>query len=849
MSVLNLDEKETVKPHFWFGRWINSAELEEQAHALPEIIQTGLISAFPYEAFFDACDQLAQALRTDSPLFATLSAAAATHTDLHEAQQMVRDMPDVLSRKSLQQKMLSELGCRRPGVLERRYPDRQFEAWYPIGLVTHVMPSNVFLVAALGLVESLLAGNINIVKLSARDSSFAGVFAEALCAADTSGRLQHFVAVVRVSSSQKALLKTFFDQSDAVSAWGGEQAISAVRDMVPDGTRLIAWGHKISFNYFAADVFEQETLYRQAIEGTAFDVCRLDQQACSSPQTLWVEGDRACLEQVAEDLAAALRHVAPKVPGKTPDLAEQAEISTVVSIAQAEAGFGVSTVQMSDVGESPWRLLLDERPGLTPSPLYRTLWIRPIVRHEIVRVLRPMRAWLQSCGLACGLGSLPEITRCLLSSGVTRIARPGEMINSYQGSPHDGVYALQQMTRRVTVDAPEVAAGVGSFAELEQAPTPPQQLDIAIADKTVFRALADTFDQPDLVFRSGGSSGAPVWSKFTWDDYHEQMRHAAHGLVAAGLEPDKDRVMNLFAAGQLYGSFISFWSILETLKVPQLPMAIGDYYDEIVDVINRFNVNCLVVAPSYAITLFEHASSRLKHGPIKKIFYGGEFLTASQMAFLKNECGVETVRSAAYGSNDIGPMGYQCPACVGTEHHLIAAAKELEIVELESDEAVQGQTVGRLVFTPKDRSEPRIQRYEIGDTGRWVDTPCACGRRDPKFELVGRTGDFFKAGGPFLNYREFVRLLEVHFDYIGPVQIQLLSEHQKTRLKLCLVEGQNLDDQAVRKMFLCEYSDLKSMMDIGLGTAFEVALMPRSELDTVRASGKVRPVCDYRKGD
>ena len=54
----------------------------------------------------------------------------------------------------------------------------------PAGCVVHVAPSNVFTVAAMGMVEGLLAGNLNVVKASARDGDFAPLFAQALAAHD-----------------------------------------------------------------------------------------------------------------------------------------------------------------------------------------------------------------------------------------------------------------------------------------------------------------------------------------------------------------------------------------------------------------------------------------------------------------------------------------------------------------------------------------------------------------------------------------------------------------------------------------------------------------------------------------
>lgn len=832
-----------MSQHFWFGEWLDDTQLDEAIAALDTHLAATLAQAFPFDDLLAACDALVQALTPEHPIYQRLFTLACETTTEDDAHAMLQGSAASLMREAMQGKLRAELGCSRPGVLAKRYPHRQFETWFPIGCVVHVMPSNVFAVAALGLVESLLVGNVNVVKLSARDSAFAAVFAQALCELDASGRLQHYIAVVHVASAQQARLQALFKQADAISAWGGEKAIQAIKQVAPQGARVISWGHKVSFAYLAREALDDDTLYQQALDGFARDVCRLDQQACSSPQTLFVETDNVGLNQVARDLAQRLAQVSPTIAGALPDQGEQAEITSVVSVTKAEQALGLTQV-IEDKHAGRWRILVDYRPGVRPSPLYRTIWLKPIQREQVTHTLRPMRAWLQSCGLACGLTSLAPLSRALLSAGVTRIARPGEMVDSYLGSPHDGVYALAQLSKRVTVDASEQAAQIGSFAELE-----PRQSSVAlgkpILDKAHFQALSNAVSSADLVFRSGGSSGKTVYSTFSWDDYHDQMRAAAHGMVAAGLNPAEDRIMNLFAAGHLYGSFISFWTILETLRVKQLPMAMIDDYDEIAEVIVDYQVNALVGAPSHILGLFNAQKQRLK-GVVKKVFYGGEKLTRAQARFLSEDCGVEVIRSAAYGSNDAGPMGYQCPHCVGGEHHVCSSIQQLEIVDMDEDKPVAAGDTGRLLFTSSARSYPPVVRYEIGDTGRWIDEPCACGRTDPKFELQGRMGDFFKAGGPFFNYRQFVNILDQQLDYTGPVQIHVYEDGHTTVLKLALLDDHGVSAAQAEQALLTHYPTIGYMMEIGLSFRFEAVVQPMSAFDVVAASGKIRPICDDR---
>lgn len=232
------------------------------------------------------------------------------------------------------------------------------------------------------------------------------------------------------------MLQQLLAFADVVSIWGGEKAVAAVRAMAPAHARMVTWGHKLSFGHLTAACIQDE----KVLEAFARDVCRLDQQACSSPQTLLVETDAQGLSSVAQWLAAHLRHVSPTIPAAEPDMAEQAEITSVVSVARSEQALGLTHEQEDDMGR--WRILQDLRPGLRPSPLYRSIWLKPVQRDQLGAQLRPMRPWLQTCGLAADLASTAELSRLLLSAGGSRITRPGEMVDSYLGAPHDGVYAL-----------------------------------------------------------------------------------------------------------------------------------------------------------------------------------------------------------------------------------------------------------------------------------------------------------------------------------------------------------------------------------------------------------------------
>jgi len=73
---------------------------------------------------------------------------------------------DFIKVDNLRLKLFRELGSEFPFELKRINPKgKQFESWYPLGVLVHFTPSNSPLLSVAGVIEGLLSGNINILKL------------------------------------------------------------------------------------------------------------------------------------------------------------------------------------------------------------------------------------------------------------------------------------------------------------------------------------------------------------------------------------------------------------------------------------------------------------------------------------------------------------------------------------------------------------------------------------------------------------------------------------------------------------------------------------------------------------
>jgi phenylacetate-coenzyme A ligase PaaK-like adenylate-forming protein len=831
--------------HYWQGEWVDDAEAERRLHALDDHVPEALTRPLSPLVVIAACDRLAAALTDpDDPHTQRLTALlrqAAVPKD--EAARTLRDIAAALGREALETKLTRELGGIDPGRLARFDLRREvFEAWLPVGLLVHITPGNAPAAGALSVVEGLLAGNVNVAKTSGGSRFTHGLLAS-LGELDPTGQIASRVVVLGFPSSRTGWLERLCAAADAVAAWGGEEAIAGVAALVRPGCRLVDWGPKLSFAYLTADTWSAP----ETLRAVAADICRLDQQACSSPQVVYLDTDDtdevfAFAERFATVLADAVSEVSPAEP----ELMESAEITNTVLVAQLEQHLDLTRVHAAPDGS--WHVLADTRGALRASPLHRTVWVKPLPRKRIAEVLRPMRRYLQTVGLGADRRDTAELATAVLAAGAQRVTVPGEMLGSYNGEPHDGVYALQRYSRRVDVQLDARFATDACLDDLVGARELPPPA-VPVTAKADFEHLQSDLSRAEVFFRSGGSSGAPKLSAFTWDDYHEHMRHGAEGLLAAGFEPRTDRAMNLFFGGLLYGGFPSFFSVLETLNAVQFPMAAQQDHAAVARSIVEHRVDTLLGMPNYLLRVFTEGAEELRgYRGVRKIFYGGEHFPERQQAWLREEFGVELIRSAAYGSVDAGPLGYQCGASPARVHHLFSGLQTLEILELDADRPAPVGETGRLVFTAHTRRGQRLDRYEIGDLGRWVPGDCPCGRRTPRFELLGRFGDIFRSGSHFLNYRRFAAIAEDALGHTGAVQILLdEDEHADERLTVRLEGDATRAEADAVRVFLDEYPALDIAVNRDRMVELRVEWAPVERFEQTAASGKLLAVVDRRE--
>lgn len=111
-----------------------------------------------------------------------------------------------------------------------------------------------------------------------------------------------------------------------------------------------------------------------------------------------------------------------------------------------------------------------------------------------------------------------------------------------------------------------------------------------------------------------------------------------------------------------------------------------------------------------------------------------------------------------YGSREIGAIACECEHHKGL--HVAAFTHYVEIIGPDGMPAKPRES-GELVITALNNYAMPMIRYRIGDTARWEEQPCSCGRVLPVLkEISGRVTDsFVKRNGDLVDGRQFVLLL------------------------------------------------------------------------------------------
>ena len=317
----------------------------------------------------------------------------------------------------------------------------------PLGILFHIAAGNAEGLPFYSVLEGMLAGNVNVLKLPSMDDGLSVMLLHEIIQEEP--ELAPYVCVLDVPSTNLKVMKQLADMADGIVVWGGDEAVQAVRTMADPATQIISWGHKLSFAYVTPEIFEntENETYRAELYGLARHICVTRQLLCNSCQGIFVDTDREeVVLAAAERFLAILEEVNKEFPeeaigirGKVSLSLYNEELEAVNTGHKIMRGKGVSVIVSQDK-------------ELALSYMFKNCWVKPLHRQNIVRALKSKRGHLQTVGLICSDTERKELADMLAKTGITRIAHGGDMSHTAPGGAHDGEYPLRRYCKVVEVE-------------------------------------------------------------------------------------------------------------------------------------------------------------------------------------------------------------------------------------------------------------------------------------------------------------------------------------------------------------------------------------------------------------
>ena len=263
--------------------------------------------------------------------------------------------------------------------------------------------------------------------------------------------LKSFIFVFDIASDDIKTLKKISCLSDTLVVWGADEAIRAARTFAGINTRIIEWGHKISFAYVSYDK-NIDDIADKELYSIAYNICDTNQLFCNSCQGILLDTyDFNELKTFAKRFLIILEKVAKSMPYKFDmriTAAKRLELYTE----------RLESLQNDDKlilqGENV-NVIVYKNQDLTTSHMFRNPWIKALPKDRLLKVLLPYKNYLQTVALVCPQSRRHEFEDILSKSGAVRICSGKNMSINYCGMPHDGEFALRRYMKVMSYEAGE----------------------------------------------------------------------------------------------------------------------------------------------------------------------------------------------------------------------------------------------------------------------------------------------------------------------------------------------------------------------------------------------------------
>jgi len=315
---------------------------------------------------------------------------------------------------------------------------------FPLGVVGHWPAGNVEIQPILSMTCALLGGNAALVRIPSGLVDLTQLVMERLVQSDPGERLTRRIFMAAFEHGRQDLQEAMAQVVDGAMIWGGKEAVLQIRALpFPHWARVAVFGPRISVAAMDAGAWSSPDEQKSWCQRMARDVWQFDQQACSSPQVLYLERGAG---QSTVQFLSNLQHAFETENQAHPRRTIAAGLTSAISQARASWLLNDATHQAVFPMGPDWTLLLGSGSDL-PQPIQgKTLTVLEV--DDLMDAVSKWDGNVQTLGL--GMADAEKERKLALlagKKGVDRIVKLGRM--HVFVPPWDGVDLIRPMVRMV----------------------------------------------------------------------------------------------------------------------------------------------------------------------------------------------------------------------------------------------------------------------------------------------------------------------------------------------------------------------------------------------------------------
>jgi len=308
-------------------------------------------------------------------------------------------------------------------------------------LLVHFTAGNLPVPALMSIVLGVLVRSAQFVKCATGAALLPRLFAHSLYHAEP--KLGACLEIAEWPGADHTLADALFNEADCVTATGSDSTLAAISLRLPANTRLLRYGHRVSFAFVASRVLSGLNS-RKIVGRAAADVVAWNQLGCLSPHVIYVEeGGGLSAELFAAALAEELERREAAEPRGTLPVETAAAIASRRSIYEVRAAHSPDTRHWSSRNSTAWTVVYEADPRFQLSCLNHFIYVKGVKNlTEALHSSDSVRGKVSTVGLAAPEDQAQGLATTLARWGVARVCPLGQMQAPPLTWRHDGRPAL-----------------------------------------------------------------------------------------------------------------------------------------------------------------------------------------------------------------------------------------------------------------------------------------------------------------------------------------------------------------------------------------------------------------------